>query len=448
MAEEGHRRGDVPLGGRKTGHAVRSDEIRHLGGGDFLAHRRQTRNDTVVEERHVAAARRLGDLRVVQLGGVFVDVAEAQTQALQGLADELLENGLLRRPGGHGMTTQGIQAQPGRGAVIAADQDGHRGQHVLQDGLLVLHVTAVFHAQFGQRTATNHDDVRKHAGADQAAGDRQGVQRAAAEALDIDTGRRLAAAHFGHRLGQVAAAALVAVAHRLLAAVEHVGDVQRVDGRVSQQRAHGQDGGRLAGQVFEQHVGSQGGVHLVRGVETADAAAVAPEERQGGHVAGQPGIELGLRNTRSQLLEIPRHAQRMGGQRRADGRDEARFQADQIEGVGDFEPAVELLLRHDLAVRPPALAAGGVPEPRRWQATKGVRVDGAEEGPVGRVGHGVGVAAQVSLQDVGHRRVAGDVAAGLGAVSHQPGRVGQEESHPPNDRLRCHLLHAGSSADC
>ena len=435
MAEEGHRGSDVTLRGRKAGHAVRGDEIRHLRRGNLLAHRRQARDDAVVEQRHVAAARRFRHLRVMQFGGVFVDVAETQAQALQGLADELLENGLLRRPGGHGVAAQGIQAQPGRGAVIGADQNGHRRQYVLQNGLIVLHVAAVLHAQFGQCAAADHEDVREHAGGDQAAGNRQGVHRAAAEALDIDAGGRLAAAHLGHRLGQIAAAALVAVAHRLFAAVEHVGDVQRVDGFLRQQRAGGQDGGRLAGQVFEQHVGGERGVHLVRGVEAADTSAVAQEQRQGGHVGDKPGAQFGLRYARAQLLQVGRRAQRVGGQRGADGFDEARLQIDQIESVGDFQPTVELLLRHDLAVRREALAAVGVPEPRRRQIAEGVRVDGAEKGLIGGVGHGVGIAAQVGIQGVSHRRVVDDITAWFGAVSHQPGGVGQEESHAPDDRL-------------
>ena len=164
VAQEGHRRGDVALGGRKTGHAVRGDEIRHLRRGDFLAHGREAGDNPVVEERHVATARRLRDFWVVQLGSVLVDIAEAQSKALQGLADKLLENGLLGRSGRHGVAAQGIQPQPGRNTVIGAHQDCHGRQHILQDGLVVLHVAAVLHPQLGKRTTADDEDVRKHAG--------------------------------------------------------------------------------------------------------------------------------------------------------------------------------------------------------------------------------------------------------------------------------------------
>ena len=87
-------------------------------------------------------------------------------------------------------------------------------------------------------------------------------------------------------------------------------------------------------------------------------------------------------------------------------------------------------------MRRPALAAAAVLEPRRRHIAEGIRVDGPEEGLVGRVGYGVGIAAQVCLQGVRHRLVDDDVAAGLGAIANQAGGVGQEESHAADDGLR------------
>ena len=56
------------------------------------------------------------------------------------------------------MPSQRLEAQPGRYPVIGTHDDGHGGEHVLQDGLVVLQVAAIFHAQLGEGTTAHDSD--------------------------------------------------------------------------------------------------------------------------------------------------------------------------------------------------------------------------------------------------------------------------------------------------
>ena len=151
------------------------------------------------------------------------------------------------------------------------------------DGLVMLQMAAVFHPQLRQCTATHDGYLREHARTYQAAGYGQGMHWTAAKAFDVHASGGLAAAHLRHRLGQVAPAALIAVTHRLFAAVEHVGKRQRIELFLDQQGAHGHHRRGLAGEIFQQHISRQRGVFGVGCLHTANEAPVTQIERQGRH---------------------------------------------------------------------------------------------------------------------------------------------------------------------
>ena len=76
VREPGHRRGDVPLGGREAGQAVVADERRHRVALELAADHAEAREHPVVAVGDVAPAGGLGDLRVVQFGRVGADVGD------------------------------------------------------------------------------------------------------------------------------------------------------------------------------------------------------------------------------------------------------------------------------------------------------------------------------------------------------------------------------------
>ena len=120
------------------------------------------------------------------------------------------------------------------------------------------------HPQLGQRPAGDDDDARVDARGDERAGDDERVHRPAAEGLHVAPGGVAAAGLLGDRLGEVAAAALVAVADRLLPAPDHVGDVLRGEPGRPEQVLQGEGAGRLAGEVLQEHRGGEALVELVR----------------------------------------------------------------------------------------------------------------------------------------------------------------------------------------
>src|SRR4051794_28920051 len=85
VGEVAERRRQVPLGGGEAGHAPPGDEVGDLGPLDVLAGGGEGGDDPVVAGRHVARALGLGDLGVVELGGVIVDLGHADAVASERL---------------------------------------------------------------------------------------------------------------------------------------------------------------------------------------------------------------------------------------------------------------------------------------------------------------------------------------------------------------------------
>src|SRR5439155_12667258 len=88
----------------------------------------------VVSARHVPRASRLGDLRVMQLGCVAIDVEDAAPEPLERLDHEVLEHGLLGRARADAVTADGVEADDRRAVARRPDENREACEDVLEDG--------------------------------------------------------------------------------------------------------------------------------------------------------------------------------------------------------------------------------------------------------------------------------------------------------------------------
>src|SRR5437870_4433300 len=148
-------RRQVSLGRGEAGHPSLCDEIGHVLPGDLPPPDRQRGQGLVVALRDVAGALGLGDLRVVQLGGVVVDVQHAEPQGLERLHPEGLHDLGVRRPRPDPVPSHAVEAEPGRRAVVGGHQGGRPAEDVLQHGEVAAQVALELHAQLGERPAAD-----------------------------------------------------------------------------------------------------------------------------------------------------------------------------------------------------------------------------------------------------------------------------------------------------
>ena len=92
MRQVAHRGRKVTLGWSVTRHATLCDERIDPVARDLLAAGGQRRDRAVVARRDVPRALWLGDLRVVQLGGVVVDVQHPGADRLQWLHGQVVQD--------------------------------------------------------------------------------------------------------------------------------------------------------------------------------------------------------------------------------------------------------------------------------------------------------------------------------------------------------------------
>jgi hypothetical protein len=90
---------DVALRRREPGHAALAREGRDVALVELVAHDPEAGEHPVVAVGDVAAALRLGDLRVVDLGRVDADVADRDAEGVERIADERRQLRLWRRAG-------------------------------------------------------------------------------------------------------------------------------------------------------------------------------------------------------------------------------------------------------------------------------------------------------------------------------------------------------------
>ena len=198
------------------------------------------------------------------------------------------------------------------------------GQHVLEDGRVVLERAFELHAELAQRAAGDHRHPVVDARRDERAGDHERVDRRGAERLDVAPARLGDARRLGDRLAEVASAALVPIADRLLAGADHVLDGRGVDagrrqempGRVHRARpcTPGSPGARAAdSDSSESCAGRERADHLVP-VEQGQLA----EPRLLLQAHQLELVELGQELVERELIDdVAERAARVAGRRRS-----------------------------------------------------------------------------------------------------------------------------------
>ena len=148
--------------------------------------------------------------------------------------------------------------------------DSHPGEDVLEDRCVVREQTFELHPELAERPTRNDDDPVVDAGLHECTGEDQRVDRSGTERLDVAAARLNQAGGLRDGLAETSAAALIAVADRLLARSHHVGDRLGIDPRVVEQEPGRVHSARLAREVLEQHLGRQRLVERVVAGEGAD----------------------------------------------------------------------------------------------------------------------------------------------------------------------------------
>ena len=241
---------------------------------ELAAHHREARQHPVVAVGDVAAAGRLRDLRVVELRRVARDVRDPAAELLERPHDDVRQERLLGRARADPVAPDRVEADH-RGRVVGRpDEDGHAGEHVLEHGHAVVERAGELHAELGERPAGHDDDPLVRPRLDERSSHDQGVHRRRAERLHVAAARVTSPPPSAIALRERAAAALVAVAHRLLAATDRVVDPLRLEIDALAEQPKSLDAARLAAEVLEQHGGLERLVEVVgRGKRAHDPIA-------------------------------------------------------------------------------------------------------------------------------------------------------------------------------
>ena len=291
------------------------------------------------------------------------------------------------------MAADGVEAHDRSAAAARADQDRQAGEDVLQDRRARPQRPGELHPQLGERPARDDGDVVVHPGRDERGGEDERVHRAGAERLHVGSRRVSAARLLGDRLAEVAAAALVAVSDRLLAAAERVRELVRGEAGRAEQVLERERPGRFARQVLEQNGCTERLVLVVR----------RPDR------AGETAVNMEREPTRGRLLAVEPH---------------------EAELVARREALVQLRLGHDQPVRAFAPRVGRVLPTRAWDVPERLRPHVPDERLAGRVGKRLLERPQRRGERPEQGRVCGKLAGGLRAVPDEIRSVGEHERAP------------------
>ena len=338
----------MALGGGPAGETVLGGEGGQIGPLQLAPLHRQGGDHLVVGQRHVAGAGGLGDVGVLHLGGVLVDVGDLQAVLVQRSGHQAGDDGLGSGAGANGVAAQHVQVDLGADAVVLGQHHGEASHHVLQDGQALLHVVLAVHAQLGGAAAGGDHHGLVGPGGHQGGGLDHGVGGGGAEAPGVGAGGVDQAGDLSGALGEVAAAPLVHVAAGLLGAVHHVLNILLGDAGVVDGGEQGHDGAGLGDDVLVHDVGGQVHVDVVGPVDAAHQSALVIQalgvllSHQTGDLGG---LGLGLGDAGHDGLVDDG----VGGQLGAVGVHKALLQLHQAEHVAGLHQQQELLLGHDLA---------------------------------------------------------------------------------------------------
>ena len=161
----------------------------------------------------------------MQLDAVAVDIGELHAELGQRLSPPALRPSPGRTAGAHRMKRRGIEPHADLARLCRAENRREAAEHIFQYRHIFFHMRLELHAEFGQRSAGDHGDSFRHAGLNHARALHHGVHRPGAERFDIAPRGIAATDVFGDRLGEIAAAAIVTVAHRFFRTADDEIDV-------------------------------------------------------------------------------------------------------------------------------------------------------------------------------------------------------------------------------
>ena len=369
-----------------AGQAVLEGELRKIRALELAALDGEGRDHLVVGLRHVARTGGLGDIGVLHLGGVLVDIGDLHAELVERIGDKAGDDRLWRGTRADGVAADHFKVDLGAHAVVLRQHDRKAADHVLHDGKTLLDVVLAVHAELGGAAAGGDDDGLERARGNEGRRVDHRVSRARAEAAHVRAGRIAQAGDLSCRLGKVAAAALVHIAAGLLAAVDHVVDVFLGNAALLDRCEQRQHGGRLGDEVLMHDVGGEVHVDVVRAVDAADQLAVVIKPL--GMLLGNEALDLSLLGLR---LGDAGHDglvdQGVRSELAAVGGGKAGFQLDEVEHVAGLHQQQKLLLRHHLAESAVAVAdIAGLVAPglgNGGQLIRGLVADVDLIGPVG-----------------------------------------------------------------
>src|SRR4249920_3630153 len=124
----------MALRGREAWEPVRALEAVELFARELAAPHGEGADELVVAAGDVAGTGGLGDLRIVELGRVAVDVEDPAADARERLDDEVLEDSLLGRARSDPVAPDRVEADLGSPVARRADQSGEARQDILEHG--------------------------------------------------------------------------------------------------------------------------------------------------------------------------------------------------------------------------------------------------------------------------------------------------------------------------
>ncbi|KAF5051682.1 hypothetical protein DSECCO2_416580 [anaerobic digester metagenome] len=427
----------MPLRGRPAGQAVLHGELHQVSLLNLAPLHRQSRDHLIVRQRHVARACRLGDVGILHLGGIFVDIGDFQTCPIQRRGDKAGNDRLRRGAGTHTVAAQQVQIDFGVHTVVPGHHHSKAADHILQNGQAFFHMILAVHPQLGGAAASGDHHGLIRAGGDQRRGLNHGVGRSGAEAPAVRAGGAHQAGDLRGGLGKVAAAPLVHIAAGLLRAVDDIFHFVLVNARIFHSGQQRQNGGCLGHQIFVHHMGREIHVDVMGAVHAAHQLVVVVKAL-GVFFAHQPG------NFRSVHTVVdPGHDrlvhQGVGGKSRLVRCHKVLVQFYQIKHVAALHQQQKFLLRHDLSeLAVPRVHVADLVVPRLLHGGKLVGRFVANVHLIGPIGEGLFKAAEVTGQLLEVFAVGiDDPLGGLrGAVAqHHIGRMDQNVARAFDDTL-------------
>ena len=186
----------MALSGSPAGKAVLDSELCKIGLLEIALLYGEGGYHLIVGKRYVSCACGLGYIRVLHLGGEFVDVSDLEAVPIQGIGHKGAYYGLGGGAGAHAVTAQYVQVDLWAYAIVLSDYYGEPAQHILKYGQALLNVILAVHAKLCGAAAGGHGNGLVCAGSHEGCCLYHGVGGRGAEAAAVGAGGIAEAGYF------------------------------------------------------------------------------------------------------------------------------------------------------------------------------------------------------------------------------------------------------------